>query len=122
MNRECIFLNNWAEGNAALLKKYFALSGPELLGIELLLASYARDAYGGEAFVLYRKGGVLYEVNASHDSSDGVEGQWEPEDTLVKALYYRLDKGRLGSDDGGINVFADELRFLLAELDAEGQR
>ena len=44
------------------------------------------------------------------------------EETLVAALKYRLERGRLGSAEGGINVFADELRFLLAELEAEGFR
>jgi len=122
MNSRCVFLNEWVDADATLLKGRFALSSTDLNGVELLLASYHRDACGGEAFVLFRKDGVLYEVNASHDSSDGIEGQWEPEDTLISALRYRLEKGRLGRADGGGNLFAEELRFLLAELEAEGQR
>ncbi|MET0094360.1 MAG: hypothetical protein ABW120_12540 [Sedimenticola sp.] len=117
-----LFLNDWKEGGLSALKEAFVLTDHELHGVEVLLASYARDAFSGEAFVLMRQAGALFEVNASHDSVDGFEGQWEPEDTLVAALRYRLEKGRLGSPEGGINEFADELRFLLLELEAAGYR
>ncbi|MET0101039.1 MAG: hypothetical protein ABW078_04845 [Sedimenticola sp.] len=117
-----LFLNDWKEGGLAALKEAFVLTDHELHGVEVLLASYARDAFCGEAFILMRQAGALFEVNASHDSVDGFEGQWEPEDTLVSALRYRLEKGRLGSPEGGINEFADELRFLLLELEAAGYR
>jgi hypothetical protein len=36
------------------------------------------------------------------------------------ALEFRLEKGRLGLRSDGKNLFADELRFLLAELKANG--
>lgn len=86
-------------------------------GVEILLASYSQGNYEGNAFVLFRKGGGLFEVNASHCSCYGLEGQWEPEPTTVAALRHRLDNGRLGTDSWTGNEFADELR---AVLDAMG--
>ncbi|MES9889173.1 MAG: hypothetical protein ABW140_20410 [Candidatus Sedimenticola sp. 6PFRAG1] len=122
MNQQATFLNDWRDGGISALKQAFGITDRELHGVDVLLASYARDAFSGEAFILIRKGGTLFEVNASHDSIGGFDGQWEPEDTLVAALRYRLEKGRLGSPEGGINDFADELRFVLAELEAAGFR
>lgn len=113
-----VFLNEWQEGDEQTLKQVFGISDRDLAEARLLLASYLRDEYYGEAFVLFCRGGKLYEVNASHDSVAGMVGQWEPEETIIEALQYRLDKGTLGSGTNGTNVFADELRFLLAELEA----
>ncbi|MEJ1404595.1 MAG: hypothetical protein ROD09_04300 [Candidatus Sedimenticola sp. (ex Thyasira tokunagai)] len=116
------FLNDWQGGDCKTLVDRFGLKKGALDDIEILLASYNRDAFCGEAFVLFRQGDMLYEVNASHNSSDGIEGQWDPEETLIIALRYRMERGRLGhhQDEGGL--FADELAFLLAELEAEGYR
>ncbi|HEC16661.1 MAG TPA: hypothetical protein ENI99_08865 [Sedimenticola sp.] len=112
-----MFLNEWQGGDEELLKREFGLSGGELAGTKILLASYVRDELCGEAFVLLQRDGRLYEVNASHDSMGRMAGQWEPEETLIEALRHRLEKGRLGSSADGSNIFADELRFLLAELE-----
>ncbi|MCW8908526.1 MAG: hypothetical protein OQL28_14875 [Sedimenticola sp.] len=120
MESQPLFLNDWREGELEALKEAFRVGDREVSGISLLLASYARDALCGEAFVLFRKGGSLYEVNGSHDSSGCMAGQWEPEETLLMALEFRLDKGRLGLRTDGQNLFANELRFILAELKANG--
>ncbi|MCW8903337.1 hypothetical protein [Sedimenticola sp.] len=120
MESQTQFLNDWEDGGVEAIKRAFSLSDNSLAGIDLLLASYSRDAFCGEAFVLFRQGMALYEVNASHDSSDCMAGQWEPEETLLMALEFRLERGRLGLRTDGKNLFADELRFLLAELKANG--
>ncbi len=120
MESKTQFLNDWEDGGVEVIKRAFRIGDESLSGIELLLASYSRDAFCGEAFVLFRRGMSLYEVNASHDSSDGMDGQWEPEETLLMALEFRLERGRLGLRTDGKNLFADELRFLLAELKANG--
>lgn len=120
MESQALFLNDWHEEKWEALKAAFHLTDGKLADMELLLASYSRDACCGEAFVLFRRGHSLYEVNASHDSADHMEDQWEPEETLLMALEFRLDKGRLGLTDDGRNLFANELRFLLAELRANG--
>lgn len=111
------FLNEWQGGDEGLLKREFGISGHDLAGAKILLASYMCDELCGEAFVLLQRDGRLYEVNASHDSLGHMAGQWEPEETLIEALRHRLDKGRLGSSADGSNIFANELRFLLIELE-----
>ena len=120
MESQTLFLNDWGEEGLEAIKTAFRLTDRNFTGIDLLLASYSRDAFCGEAFILFRQGMTLYEVNASHDSSDCMDGQWDPEETLLLALEFRLEKGRLGLRTDGQNLFADELRFLLAELKANG--
>lgn len=116
-DRAC-FLHDWQGCDCAALAAQFGISERELADARILLASYVRDACCGEAFVLFRRHGRLYEVNASHNSVGGLEGQWEPEETLIEALRYRLQRGRLGCDADGSSLFVDELCFLLAELEA----
>lgn len=112
---ECPWRNvqMWEENKAQLSR---ALESPEWAGIEVLLASYSYENYSGSAFVLFRRDGKLYEVNASHCSCYGVEGQWQPEETTKEALMIRLDNGTLGDDDYCGNEFAAELREVLAAL------
>ena len=117
MQSHSLFLNDWNSGTIDTLKTCFGITDRDLQGVEILLASYTRDECQGDAFVLFVRNGVLYEVNASHDSVDNLVGQWEPEDTFIRALQYRLDKGNLGLGANGANLYADELRFLLVELE-----
>lgn len=79
---------------------------------EILLAYYGYGSYCGASFVLYRDGGKLYEVNGSHCSCNGLEGQWEPEETTVAAL-----KARNGfyTEDGG-NEAETKFKELLETL------
>jgi hypothetical protein len=88
--------------------------------IEILLASYTYEDYSGNAFVLYRDkiSGLLYEVNGSHCSCYGLEGQWTPEETDVKVLRHRLTEGTLGSYYGS-NEYAKELTEVLDALESE---
>ncbi len=112
-----VFFNEWHGCDAEQLKKEFGLLGNELANVTILLATYIHDELGGEAFILFRRDGVLYEVNASHDSMGLLTGQWEPEETFLEALRYRIEQGRLGCAADGTNLFANELLFLLAELE-----
>ncbi len=64
--------------------------------INVLLAIYTYQDYDGSAFVLFERGGKLYEVNGGHCSCYGLEGQWEPEETSVEALRHRLNNGYFG--------------------------
>jgi len=88
--------------------------------IEILLASYTYEDYSGYAFVLYREksSGILYEVNGSHCSCYGLEGQWSPEETNIKVLRHRLTEGSLGSYYGS-NEYTNELISVLDALEAE---
>jgi hypothetical protein len=58
-------------------------------GAEVLFAEYTYADYEGNAFVLYRKDGTLYEVSGGHCSCYGLEGQWDPEQTTPEALAKR---------------------------------
>lgn len=67
----------------------FAVTSEQLEGVEILYAVYHDGDYCGDAQVIFRKEGKLYEVNGSHCSCYGLEGQWEPEETSVIALLAR---------------------------------
>lgn len=60
---------------------------------KILFAYYSDEDYSGEAFILFLKGGKLYEVNGSHCSCYGLEGQWEPEEVVLDELIHRTKKG-----------------------------
>lgn len=128
-----IYLNDWKDGTAADVFTDFdgerwsayreedaipVQDKPQYQGVEILLASYSYENYSGDAFVLFRKDGKLYEVNGGHCSCYGLEGQWEPEDTTIEALRYRLSHG-LGKDNYCGNEFAAELTGLLDAMEAQ---
>ena len=84
---EPLFLGAWDD--AADVARSFHES---LLDTEILLAAYmVDDGLEGYAFVLFRKDGRLYEVNASHSSIYDLEGQWEPEEANVEELLHRVE-------------------------------
>ena len=56
---------------------------------QILFASYDTPSYEGDAFVLLKIDGVLYEVHGSHCSCYGLEDQWDPEETTIEALRMR---------------------------------
>lgn len=58
---------------------------------EILLASYGGSGYEGDAVVIFHRDGKYYEVHGSHCSCNGLEGQWQPEETSMEALAYRLE-------------------------------
>jgi len=76
----------------------FDVSEKEQEGVNILLAWYGYGDYDGSAFVLFERDGQLYEVEGSHCSCYGLEGQWGPEETSVEALRHRIEKGSLGKD------------------------
>ncbi len=56
---------------------------------QLVFAAYGGEACEGVAMVVFKKGRKLYEVNGSHCSCFGLEGQWTPEETSKAALQIR---------------------------------
>jgi hypothetical protein len=104
---EDILCNFDREGCASLTESQ------ALRGAEILLASYTYEDYEGNAFVLFRRDGKLWEVNGWHCSCYELQGQWDPEETTASALLHRVKKGNLG---GKKNPFADELMQVLDEL------
>lgn len=71
----------------------FRVELPEEL--EVLFGALISYSYEEEAFVLFRQDGKLYEVHGSHCSCYGFEGQWEPEETSLKALRFEVEQGCL---------------------------
>lgn len=53
------------------------------------LAYYGTGSYDGTSLVIFEHNGILYEVNASHCSCYGLEGQWAPEETSWNAIAMR---------------------------------
>lgn len=107
---ECPISNKeyWIEKKAKMEQKL-----KEWEDVNILFASYGYENYSGEAWILFEKDGKLYEVNGSHCSCYGLEGQWKPEETTLEAIEHRLTKGQLGDDGYSGNVFAKELKSFL---------
>ena len=92
------------------IKGSFNITDEDLAGVRIYFAWYGSGSYDGSAFVLFKKGGKLYEVNGGHCSCYGLEGQWEPEETTKAAIIARIKDGSLGKSSyyyGG--DFGDEL-------------
>jgi hypothetical protein len=115
-----MFLNDWARDNYSgktgleAMREDFNIDEAALKGVSVLLAAYGYESYSGDAFVLFRKAGKLYEVNGGHCSCYGLEGQWQPQEVTKAELIHRLDKGRLGNYSD--NKYADELRAVLKKI------
>jgi hypothetical protein len=71
-----------------------------LMDSEVIFADYERGQLEGEAMVVFLRDDSplgneprLYCVHASHCSCRGLEGQWEPEETTIKALVFTMLRG-----------------------------
>ncbi len=73
------------------------------------LAWYGYGSYCGDSLVIYEQGGKLYEVNGSHCSCFGLEGQWNPEETSWEALAKR----KVGVDCDGSSEAQSRLDRLV---------
>ncbi len=82
----------------------------EIANIDIIIAAYNKESYEGDAFILFKKDGKLYEVNDSHCSCNGLE-HWEPEEVTKKALLLRLNR-----EYGCFKEFNTELREIIEKL------
>lgn len=57
---------------------------------QVLFAYYSYEDYSGSSLVIFSKDGKLYEVNGSHCSCYGLEGQWNPEETTFDFIEMRF--------------------------------
>ena len=96
--------------NQDIIDKYQAPANA-LDGANVLLAWYGYGDYCGSSLVIYEKDGQLYEVNGGHCSCNGLEGQWEPEETSWQSLSMRNLKGEYG---GSVEAH-NELQRLVKE-------
>jgi hypothetical protein len=107
--QEPVYLNDWSDKQTLAIQ----FDSPIIESKNILFASYGCECYEGNAFVLFEEDGKLFEVNGGHCSCYGLEGQFEPEETHLEALKYRLEKGTLGTNSYSGNEFAAELiQFL----------
>lgn len=127
LNQEPVFLNDWSEKDGILRdfsgerwdwdnekEEEFVKQNKDL---NIIFASYSYANYSGDAWVLFEQDGKLYEVNGSHCSCYGLEGQWEPEEVLLDELENRLLNGTFVEDDWSDNNFKEELcKFLDVEF------
>lgn len=86
-----VYLGYW--DNLQDVLRDFEISKESVAGYKVIVAAYNAGGYEGDAFVLLKKGRDYYEVNASHCSCYGLEGQFILEDSAKLAL-----KKRYGSD------------------------
>lgn len=86
------YLADWEQSKKKGIIEDFRLTD-ELDGCKIVLAAYQYADYSGDAFVIFNKNGILYEVHGSHCSCCGLEGQWQPEETSKEALLYRSEQG-----------------------------
>jgi len=121
-----VFLNNWANGSLKDVADDFGISldDERMTDVDIILATYGTDNWSGDAFVLFRKDGKLYEVNGGHCSCYGLnessysgdtDTQWRPEETSIESIKVRLNSG-MGKDVYSGNVFHDELVKVISEL------
>lgn len=86
------------------------LTAIEISSIEIICAAYLTEPYSGDAFVLFRKDGKLYEVNDSHCSCNGLQN-WNPEETIKEALLKR------NYSYGVWEHYGKELREIISKLE-----
>lgn len=81
--------------NDSDIEREFALAANHLRdnNLEVLYAIYTTGDYDGDSFLVLRNTVTkeLFEVNASHCSCYGLEGQFEPERTTLESLKLRKD-------------------------------
>jgi len=82
----------------------------DLTNFNILIAYESVGSYGCDSssfFLVQDADSKLYEVNGSHCSCYGFEGQWTPEETSLEALQHRANEGRL-FDTGGYDDDSDK--------------
>lgn len=109
---------NWTNEEIA---KIFEEDISSFEGVKIIFAAFTGDTYEGEAFVLFKRNGKLYEVNGLHCSCYGFEDQWDPEEASIAELRHRMDNGRLGESVFGDHSerFDEELREALDRYESQ---
>lgn len=102
-----VYFENFSS-NEDIIREY-AAPDDALEGATVFLAWYGYGSYCGDSLVIFEKNGLLYEVNGSHCSCNGLEGQWEPEETSWAALKMRTVEGECE----GSNLAQEHLTKLI---------
>lgn len=105
-----VYVQNFKDNDDIIIE--YEAPKDALDGATVYLAWYGYGSYSGDSLVIFEKNGVLYEVNGSHCSCYGLEGQWEPEVTSWEALGMRKLEG---SETDGEQEAGEILKALVAE-------
>lgn len=81
--------------------------------VEILYAFYTYEDYSGEAVVIFRIDGKLYENDGLHCSCYGLEGLWEPTEVSLPYLRHVFENGTKYPH------MRDKLGILLTELESD---
>lgn len=100
-----VYLDSW--DNVEGMLNDFSVDKEVLEGYNVIVAAYDTGDYSGDAFVLLEKDGKYYEVNGSHCSCYGLEGQWELEESAELALKRRYD---VKYRSGGFGIACEALK------------
>ena len=95
----------------------FEIPKETLKNFDVIIWDYTYENYQGSAFLLLQDKNTnkLYEVNGSHCSCYGLEGQFELEEVTKKELMFRLENNKnYGAEDYWITHYfrGDLIKFL----------
>lgn len=62
----------------------------EVMDYDILFAAYTFESWSGDALVIARKDGKIFEIEGGHCSCYGLEGQWSPTEVNIQYLLNRL--------------------------------
>lgn len=102
------------EDQAAIKQKiadWYNIDVAVLYGTKILIAEYY-CRYEGVSVVIFKQDGKLFEVNGSHCSCYGLEGQWDPEECTSEYLDKKLTDSWYYSELG----IHEQVRDILALL------
>jgi hypothetical protein len=125
MSATVLALADFAGMDEAAIKAKVAedFEAPAALDDARVIVAYMHEGSWGcdsDAFIVFERGGKLYEAHGSHCSCYGFEGQWEPEEVPdVAAILKREDWALAGGgydDDSEAN--AARIRAALAGVAA----
>jgi hypothetical protein len=105
------YLNNFKNADEVIAA--YEISPDALKDAEILLAWYGDGCYSGDSVVVFRRNGKLYEVNGSHCSCHGLEGQWQPEETSPQALLKRKSYGSAEGENEAVTALHELANRLL---------
>lgn len=80
--------------------------------VHVLFAVKRSWSYEEDMYVLIEQDGKLFDIEGSHCSCYGFEGQWDPVETSLETIKMRIEQGRLG--EGYVSdSFDKELKHFL---------
>ena len=115
-----VYLGEWSsqEDMAKDFSRAYGEPLHEAMLADVVLAAYWTGSYEGDALVIFRKDGKLFEVHGSHCSCFGLAGQWEPEEVDPEVLLGRLDRAGEYAY-GAEGAFKDDIRKALSAAEPQ---